>query len=139
MTTLEGQVVGTTLTCCLWSGRERCGSSLGRSSLRRERSCLGSDRSSRYGRYLTTNNIVRANIVKPAAIELMGIDVELHGQVLIHLDIELLDAVLAEETEHATLGVLSRNFNDIVLRHPGVACTVRHSTLCWHYSNDSTC
>jgi len=48
----------------------------------------------------------------------MGINIELNGDILIQLDIVLLDTVFAEDTENATLGILPRDFNDIVLRHP---------------------
>ncbi len=48
----------------------------------------------------------------------MGINIELNGDILIQLDIVLLDTVFAEDTENAALGILPRDFNDIVLRHP---------------------
>ena len=48
----------------------------------------------------------------------MSIDVEGHGKVLAHLNIELFDAVLTEHTEDTLLGILSRNLYHIILRHP---------------------
>ncbi len=48
----------------------------------------------------------------------MGIDVKLNGDILIHLNIELLDALLAKNAKNTTLGILPRNFDDIILRHP---------------------
>ena len=45
----------------------------------------------------------------------MGINVELNGQILTLLDIELLDAILSEETEHAATGILSGYFDYILL------------------------
>jgi hypothetical protein len=48
----------------------------------------------------------------------MGIDVELDGQILTLLDIELLDAVLAKEAEHTLAGILTGDLDDILLRHP---------------------
>jgi len=48
----------------------------------------------------------------------MGIDIELDGDILVHLKVKLLDTILAEDTEDATLGILTGNLDDIVLRHP---------------------
>lgn len=45
----------------------------------------------------------------------MGINVERDCQVLAHLDIELFDAIFTKDTEHTFSGILTRNFNDIVL------------------------
>ena len=59
----------------------------------------------------------------------MGIYIKLNRHILIHLDIELLDAVFTKNTEHATLGILTRDLNNIVLRHPGIARTIRNTTL----------
>ena len=87
--------------------------------LRRERS--GTSLRSSYGN-LTTDNIEGTDIIEPASLVLMGIDVELNGDILIHLNIVLLDAVLAEDAEDATFGIGSGNFDDIVLRHPCVTC-----------------
>ncbi len=61
----------------------------------------------------------------------MGIYIELYGHILVHLNIELLDAVLAENAEKHLTGILTRNFKNIVLRHPGIACACRDATLCW--------
>lgn len=48
----------------------------------------------------------------------MGIDIELNGQILSLLNIELLDAVFAKEAEHTLTGILTGDFDDILLRHP---------------------
>ena len=69
----------------------------------------------------------------------MGVDVELDGQVLTLLDVELLDAVLAEKTEHASARILTRHFDDILLRHPTVSCTSRDATLGGHDGDNSSC
>ena len=45
----------------------------------------------------------------------MGINIELDGDVLVHLKVKLLDTVFAENAEYATLGVLSRNLDYIIL------------------------
>ena len=37
----------------------------------------------------------------------MSVNVELDGQVLTLLDVELFDAILAEETEHTLTGILT--------------------------------
>ncbi len=69
----------------------------------------------------------------------MGIDIELDGEILTLLDIELLDTVLSEKTEHTTTGILTRYLDDIFLRHPIVTCASRNAALCCHNGNDSSC
>ena len=59
----------------------------------------------------------------------MGIDIELNREILTLLDVELLDAVLAEDTEKTLAGILTRNLDDIILRHPIVTCTCRNTAL----------
>ena len=54
----------------------------------------------------------------------MGINIERNGQFLTVLNVKLLDAILTEKTEHTFTRVLSRNFNHILLRHPGISCTL---------------
>lgn len=132
---LERKVVCTTFSLCFSYWRERsCGGSCGgyRRLLRRE-GCGGLRLS------LATNDIVGSDIVEPASVEFMGINVKLHGKVFTVLDVELANAVFAKKTEHATAGELSRHLNDIVLRHPVVTRALRNATLCWYYSNDFSC
>ncbi len=112
---LEGQVVGTSFTGRFLCGRERSGSILRSSALRWE-GTFGSGSSGRS--YDTALNVEGADVVKPATVELMSIYVERYGHVFTHLNIELFDAVFTEHTEYTLLGVLSRNFNHIILRHP---------------------
>ena len=69
----------------------------------------------------------------------MGINIELNGHILVHLNVKLFDAVFTEDSENATTGELSRNLNHIVLRHPLVSGAGRNTTLCWQYSNNSSC
>ena len=57
----------------------------------------------------SAHHIIGTDIVKPTAIIFAGIYVELNGQILTLLDIELLDAVFAEKVEDAPLGILARN------------------------------
>ncbi len=45
----------------------------------------------------------------------MCIDIKLNGDVFAHLDIELFDAVLAENTEHTFFGILTWHFDNIFL------------------------
>ena len=52
----------------------------------------------------------------------MSVNIELNGHVFVHLDIELLDTVFAEDTEDTTTRILSGNLNDIILRHPRITC-----------------
>ena len=117
---LEGQIVGGTFTCGFLCWRERRGGTVSR----REWACLRSTRRSSSCRLgdLTTDDIIGTNIVEPAAVVLMGVDIELYGQILALLDIELLDTIFTEDTEEALAGILARDFNDIILRHPVVAC-----------------
>ena len=69
----------------------------------------------------------------------MGVDIKLHGDIFTLLDIELLDAILSEDTEKTLAGILTRNFDHIVLRHPVVSSTCRDTTLGGQYCDDSTC
>lgn len=69
----------------------------------------------------------------------MGVDIELDSHVLVHLEVKLLDAIFAKDAEDAALGILSRNLNHIILRHPRVASTGRYATRRWQYCNNSTC
>jgi hypothetical protein len=108
---LEGQIVSTTLAyrfLCRREGRR----GILRSSSLCERSAL--DRSASYGSS-TTYHIEGTDIIEPTAIELMGIDIERNGDILTHLDIELLDAIFTENTEDTLLGILTGNLYDIVL------------------------
>ena len=107
---LEGQIVGATLACRLLSGREGRGS-------RSDTSHRGTSNG-----YLTTQHVVGTDIVEPTALIFVGVDIELDGDILVHLNIELLNPVFSENTEHATLRILTRDFNHIVLRHPRVTC-----------------
>ena len=60
-------------------------------------------------------HVVGTDIIEPAALILMGINIELNGQVLTVLNIELTNTIFTEDAEDATLGILTGNFNDIVL------------------------
>ena len=102
-----------------WEGRSS-GSRIRLTLNRREGRCTRSD----HGRHLTADNVVSADLVEPTTIVLMGVDVELDGEILTILDVELLDTVLSEETEHTLAGILSGHLDDILLRHPRVASTV---------------
>jgi len=53
----------------------------------------------------------------------MSVDIKLHSEIFTLLDIELLDAIFSEDTEKTFTGILARNFDDIVLRHPIVTST----------------
>ena len=128
---LERQVVSAaTFGCWLLSRREGSGGPCYGLCRREGRHSLGG-----YGRTLwnglAAGDVVGANLVEPTAIVLVGIDIELDGHILTILDIELLDAVFAKETEDTLAGILTGNLDDILLRHPGVTRTVRHSAVCW--------
>ena len=66
----------------------------------------------------------------------MGINIKRYGDVLTHLNIKLLDAVFTKDTEQTLAGILSRDFNDIVLRHPRVTRSLRDTTTCRQNGND---
>jgi len=67
-------------------------------------------------------HVVAADFVEPAAVVLVGVDVELYGDVLFALlNVELPDAVFAEDAEDHALRVLRRHFQYILLRHPRIA------------------
>ena len=61
----------------------------------------------------------------------MGVDIKLYRQIFTLLDVELLNAVFAEDTEKTLTGKLTGHLDDIILRHPIVSCTSRHTTLGW--------
>ena len=63
------------------------------------------------------------DLVKPTTIILMGINIKLDSHILTVLNVELTDTILAEYTKTALTGILTWNFNDILLRHPRVART----------------
>lgn len=109
----EGQVVGSTALACRLLGRgEGC---CGTTCWREGSSLGGTHRGASHWSSLTTHHIVGTDLVKPTAIVLMGIDIELHGEVLTLLDIELLDTVLAKQTEDAFAWILTWHLDDIFL------------------------
>lgn len=125
---LEGQVIGTltgsALTLC-----ERVASRLlGREWSLRCCSCWLGAGSRCGGRHRlgdrTTDDVVGTDIVKPTAVIFMGINVKLHRHILGSLNIELLDAILTKYAEYHPARILPRHFNDIILTHPGIACTL---------------
>jgi len=118
----EWQVVSRTFRRRFLSWREWCCGTISRRERRSLRCYSGCYRSSSH-RLLATNDIVSANIVKPTAIEFMSVDIKLHSEIFTLLDIELLDAIFSEDTEKTFTGILARNFDDIVLRHPIVTST----------------
>ena len=60
-------------------------------------------------------HVISTNVVEPTSIVLMCINIKLNGHVLTILNIELTDAVFAENSEHTTPGILTRNLNNIFL------------------------
>ena len=117
---LKGQIIRAALTRWLLSGRERGCRSI---RLRRE-GCCHWGAVHRYAGNgllsLATNNAESPDLIEPTTIILMGIDVELHGEILAVLNVELLNAIFAEDTEHAFAGISTWYLDDIFLRHPGV-------------------
>ena len=134
----ERQVVGTSffgrfLCRREWSGGLRSSGRCG--LLRRERSSTNgsgiSNGSAGNGCCNTVEHVESTDIIEPAAIKLMGINIKLYGQILTILNVELTDAILSKDAEYATLRILSWNFDYIILRHPRIARAGRGATLCW--------
>ena len=124
---LERQVICRTFSSRLLSRRERgCGISTTHRLLWREWRGYWSTCYRRNGG--TSLYVIGADIVEPAALVFASIDIELNGDVLAHLDIELLDAVLTEDVEYHFARVLARYFDDIFLSHPRITCTLRNTT-----------
>ena len=48
----------------------------------------------------------------------MRVNIELDSDILIHLNVELFNAVFTKNTEYATSWILPWHFDNIVLRHP---------------------
>ena len=118
---LEGQIVGSTFTGRLLSGREGgCGSLCitAHGLLGRKGSGCGDAASLRH---LTAHDVVGTDLVEPTSVVFMCINIELNGNLFTGLNIELLDAILAEDTEEHLTWVLAWNFNNVFLAHPRVA------------------
>ena len=116
---LEWQIVGSTFASRLLCRREGSRSGILGSSV-----LLWSERRSGLGNRLgnlSANNVVSANIVEPATVVLTSINIELNGDLLSSLYVELLDTVLAKDVEQHFAWVLTRHFDYILLRHPRVA------------------
>ena len=133
---LEWQVVCRTVACRLLCGREGSCRSLG-SSLWREWSDTSSGSCS--SDCCTVYHAICANLIKPTAIILVGVNVERNSHVFTHLDVELLDAILAKHAEHAFARILTRHLYYILLRHPRVTRTLRDTLVCRQYGNDFSC
>ena len=69
----------------------------------------------------------------------MSINIKLNSQILALLNIKLLDTIFTENTEKTLTGILTRNFDNVILRHPVVSRAGRNATLCCQYGNDFTC
>ena len=115
--------------------RERRGCGIGLALSRWEWRCTDIG----YRGHLTTNDVVGADIVEPTTIIFAGIDIELDGDILAILNIELLDAVFTKDIKQTTSGILARDLNHIFLRHPRVATTGGDTAAGLHYGNNSTC
>ena len=94
---LERQVICRTFSSRLLSRRERgCGISTTHRLLWREWRGYWSTCYRR--NYSTSLNVIGTNLVKPTAIIFVCINIKLYGDVFTHLDVELLDTVLAENS-----------------------------------------
>ena len=113
---LERQIVGTTLARRFLCRREGRGGSIG---CRWEGRGSWSDTSHRgntgYWRHLTAHDIIGTDLVEPTSIVLVGINVKLNRDIFAILNVKLLDAVLAENTEDTLTGILTWHLDDILL------------------------
>ena len=89
-------------------GRERCGTSLGRSN---------------YGSS-SANNIIGADVIIPTSVKLAGINIKLDRDIFIHLNIKLLNTILTKNIKYHVTRILSRNLHHIFLSHPRVTSTL---------------
>ena len=110
------------MRCSSWLGK---GSSLSRSTS----GCRSS----------AANHVEGTDIIIPTAIELTGINIERHRDVLALLDVELLDAVLTKDIENHMTRILSWDLHDIILHHPRITRALRNATTGLHYCNNLTC
>ncbi len=117
--TSERQVI-----CC---GERHFASGSGSSGSGSGSTTLG--RSGRLHHSIRTGDVICANFIEPSSIIFMGVNIERHRNILPILDIERLDSVLSEQSEQTLSGILSGYFYHILLRHPGIACALRHSTI----------
>lgn len=69
----------------------------------------------------------------------MCINVERNRKFLTHLDVELLYAVLAKETEAHLFRILIMSLENVLLTHPRVARTSRYTTILRAYRNYFSC
>ena len=127
---LERKVVSGPVSSRLLNGRER-GGSLGSGNwlctclLRLER--RGGWNGLSYG---AAQNVEGTYFIEPASLPFMSIYVELNGQLLPGLNIELFDTVFTKEAEYHFSWVGSRNFKNILLTHPGIARASRYTAVC---------
>ena len=130
---LEWQIVGRAFCgwlLCWWEGSRSTASGRERACLRRADTGL---------RNLSAHDVVGTDIVKPTAIIFAGIDVELDGQIISLLDVELLDAVFAEHIKQTTLRILAWHLEHILLSHPLIARAGRYTATRFHDGNNFTC
>lgn len=133
---LERQIICATFSSglCRWEWC-RSGSSRSSGGIRSwERLCtLGGSLS---GSGIYTVHLPGADIIKPTAIILMGINVKTDAQLFTDLNIHISYLVLTKHAEHALLRELFVSLNYIVLTFPRVACTGRNAALRGHHGDD---
>ena len=137
MNCLERQFV-----CCVWCSKWNCidggclcdGSGLGGS---RSGLCLGS--CSRCRSCLTAIYAECTDVVEPAAVVLVCIDVEVNRQLFAYLNIEGGKTVNAKDVEHHLAGVLTRNFQYKRLGLPFVARSATYSAALVELGYNFTC
>ena len=73
------------------------------------------------GSRLDGHNTPSAQLVEPAAVVFVGVNVERNGQFLADLNVELLDALLTKYFKSAFAGILIVRLNNIFLYFPRVS------------------
>ena len=123
---LEWQTICTVGVCRLLGRRERSSGSSGSSrGCSRHWVCVRHSRC----RLDVAVYCPCTDIVEPASLVLVRINVERHCHLLTHLDIELVYLVLTKDPEATFLWIGVMSLYDIVLRFPWVASALRHTTL----------
>ena len=144
MTRLEGQVVGRSLFrggLCRWEGCRLllCGlCAIGGSWRRRESSATGlwlhAHSSCLRCCRVDAVYLPCRDVVEPAAVVFVGVDVEADAQLLATLDVHRSDAVITKDSKTTLTRILLVCLDDIVLTLPCVACSTRNAFSCCKYS-----
>jgi len=146
MTRLEGQVVSRSLFrggLCRWEGCRLllCGLCAFAWSWRWRESCAASLWLHAHGCCLCCCRVDALylpcrDVVEPAAIVFMGVDVEADTQLLATLDVHCSDAIGTKDAETTLTRILLVCLDDVFLTLPCVSCAVGNTALLGQYHYD---